>query len=296
MPSYTYKGGMTQVSGTGYRSLSVFQDDIEHFKMLELKAGPPPRYSHKDIYGDECRELTALGANTLRQVRRLMKYGPLNNTMAPESFAFEAGSFEDAKLLAYNLNRAVDTYWETMKGLRGMSGVKNAQLWDSAAYADAARTAGGGVCSAIAYVTMGVLTQQAHNITACIYYNAGADHSYVLIRKPETDWFVVDPWVRYPSVCPWRYNYFGASGGTHMLFDITHPTAEPFGVAIPSGIKEASRKAVSSQQLDVPFQRKIWGHAYNVEEAKRTVYLPVCGPKEWGDKVAPNFDVRQLWA
>jgi hypothetical protein len=297
MPNYTYREGTTQVKGTDYRSLLVYDENhIECFKMLELKGGPPPQYPDQEIYGEDCRALTAFGAETIREVRRKLPYGPLNNTMANNAFAFSASSAKDARILAYSLNCSVETYWETIKSFKVDERGMEKQLWETAAYSAAALEMGGGVCAAISYVTMGVLTQRAYNIIACIYYNKRVDHSYVLIRRPETQWFVVDPWVRYPSVCPWKYNCFGADGGTHMFFYITNPTTEPFGVVIPENLKKKAMQAARALGPRVPFaDRKIWGHDYNAQESVQMCYLPVCGPEEWGDKVAQNFDVRQLW-
>jgi hypothetical protein len=295
MAEYTYQSGVLNVGGQAYARTSVLQDSYERLRVLEVKAGAPESHLGKTVYGDDCQYLTRIGAETIRSVRKLMKNGALNNTMVDGKFAFgQRALSESGKILANSLNVAVEAYWDELKRRRPPA--VPPELWEAAAMASAGRSMEGGVCSTIAYVTMGLLTQTAHDVIACLHYNGGSDHSYVLIRRPETHWFVVDPWVQSPRLCPWKWNYFGPDGGNHTYVLITEPTTDAWGVNISKERHEAAYSAAGQKGIVVPFARKIWGQETNALKEHCNVYLPVCGPTEWGEQVNRNFRVELLWA
>ncbi len=288
MPTYSYAKSTLNVDGHDHAAASVLQDGIEHFRMARFEG--PPRDRNSSVYGQECQDLTALAAKTIRTVRTVLEAGPTNNRMMPGKYIF--GRQEE---MANTLNVAIEGCWQLLKDARPPT-AKYRPLWEAATYAASAELFMGGVCAAISWVTLGVITRLASNTLACVYYNAGADHSYVLIRKRETPWFVVDPWVREPRVCPWRYNYFGASGGNTHYFDITHPVEVTLGQPITSELLEASKKKAGSVSAQTPHKRKVWEHQTNAREGFLSQYPPVCGPDEWGPGVAAHFRVEQLWA
>ena len=295
MASYTYRVGQVSVGGVQYGSVSVLEEMAERLRVLDITAGHPPAEANQTIYGDDCQYLTQVGAEAIRGVRRLMKHGPLNNTMLDGKFAFgEPSGSDSGKILANSLNVAVEAYWELLKSRQPKTVSPN--LWAAAALAAAGRAIAGGVCSTVSYVTLGVLTQTAHDIIACLVYDSAADHSYVLIRRRHTSWFVVDPWVRSPRLCPWKFNYFGRSSGNHTYVYITEPTTDALGVTLSDELHQQAYAAASKKGLLVPFNRKIWGQDTNAARDYCSVYPPVAGPEEWGSDVNPNFSVATLWA
>jgi hypothetical protein len=289
MPAYTYEKAKLKVDDVDRAGASIMQDGLEHLRMVAFE-GPPRDFRQLSVYGEECQELTRIGAESIREVRRLLEAGPTNNTMKGNQFLFGADP-----TMAYSLNVLVDTCWQELKDHKP-STARYRPLWDGAAYAAATRAATGGVCAAISWVTLGVVTQKASNIMACVYYDSAPDHSYVLIRKRETPWFVVDPWVREPRLCPWRYNHFQGSEGNTHYFQVTHPVVDPFGQPVPGDLLQTAMSKAKLVGYRTPHQRKVWGHQTNAAVGHASTYVPICGPEEWGPGVSQNFRVESLWA
>lgn len=288
MPTYAYEKATLKVDGTERPAARILQDGLEHLRMTAFEG--PPRDKNLSIYGQDCQDLTVLAAKTIRAVRRSLEAGPTNNRMKPDEYIFG----KDDKM-AHSLNHAIEACWQHLKDNRPAS-AKSRRLWEGATYAAAARAFKGGVCAAISWATLGVITQRASNTLACVYYHARADHSYVLIRKRDTPWFVVDPWVREPRVCPWRHNAFGANGGNTHYFDITHPVEVAFGQPIAEQLITNAVQKAKSLGWQTPHQRKVWEHETNAKEGYKSTYPAVCGPDEWGPGVKDNFHVGSLWA
>lgn len=281
MPNYDYVKSELSVDGTNHGAATIWEDTKKCLEMTYF-TGPPNDFLHFPSVGQSCEQLKQLAVETILEVRRIVKYGPTNNKMVDNGFIFDTS--EDAEELAYSLNLAVEGMWDYLKEKKPSS-AKYRPLWNAATYAAACRHIGAGVCAAISWVTMGVITQKASNLLACVYFNEGYDHSYVLIRKINTPWFVVDPWVRQPAVCTWSDNYFGANEGNTHYFKIISPVQEPLGQPIePSLIEEAHNQA-REIGLKKPHKRKIYIQKTNVKEEKKLMYKPVCGAKQWGDKV-----------
>lgn len=282
---------------TMYETLSsaAANDPVAKF-LGRCKAAP--------VDNSDAEYIKALGAMVVKKARRSLPEGAFNNRMkgGPHrkivcdtgSFGFITGKVPRSMILTgEDLGVFLDEKWST--GLRldelGQQYVAMAgRCWGTA-------VVGGGVCSMISHMALGLLTHLGYDLFASIVY-ADVDHSFVIIGRPSTCWYVVDPWVNAPYVLPLAHCCF-APGSLKYAWPlrITNAAEAEFGICPSDLLLEQTtvRKATSYREASAydrqhnPLPDHPWEHYSNYADAHAGTYAgtaPVVGPLDWGAAVA----------
>jgi hypothetical protein len=254
----------------------IFQNATQHLIVHNIVQGVPEDRSNRLITGADAEQMMSLGRRVVWIVRSLCLHGTFNNRLklvtstdpekefweeyheknqllGPNKYRFLVPLADPAKNApAYNpkwlLSRG-DTLWQKLAG-------NNPDIvTDMAAYGRATYINQGGVCAQISHLTMGLLTLLAPpgSILNLVFHKF--DHSFVLIAKDTTDWFIVDPWIGATYVCPLRYAYFIRERiHTNTRIEVVNPVDVPYGISfsnqqIQSAIQ--THKPKPSDSLDI---------------------------------------------
>ena len=154
--------------------------------------------------------------------------------------------------------------------------------------------AGGGVCSMVSHASMGWLTRNAFDVHAAIVYSS-IDHSFVIVGRPSTCWYVIDPWVGKPHVCALSHCYFGADTITHAwpLHIVNAAPTEWAQALTPRQAELATnhmnrtyQAAAAYDDRNNPEPDHAWEHESNLANAHAGRYGdPVATPLQWGEAV-----------
>jgi hypothetical protein len=305
----------------------ISKDGIQHLIVHNIVQGVPEDRSTKQITGADAEQMMSLGRRVVWMMRSLCRHGTFNNKLKlvtstdpekeywswrEEKYRFLAPLADPAKNApmsnpAWLLSRG-DTLWQ------GLAGENPDIVNNMAAYGRATYINQGGVCAQISHLTMGLLTLLAPpgSILNLVYHEF--NHSFVLIAKDTTDWFIVDPWIGATYVCPLRYAYFVREEiRDNTRIEVENPVNVPYGIAFSNPQIELALKKVKRKPYDDPAdiyqnpkKRALltasipdddWNHTValnkkleNIKQWQESNFL-VANLEEWGDGV---FDAVKL--
>ena len=122
-----------------------------------------------------------------------------------------------------------------------------------AAFAHAAKTTGGGVCTYFAALTAGIITTMAPSRTEILLVYSDVDHQFCVISCNKSPWYTVDPWTLNAYVLRWENSCFapglGVNGHVDNYFKITvqQRIDIPYGISFDEGVVKKNLRAAKEK-------------------------------------------------
>lgn len=245
--------------------------------------------------------IKALAVKAVKDVRRILTDGTFNNRMkggphrkkiySGSSFGYMSNKTPRSMILTVeDLGNFLAEKW--YPALDTTDDALLSQYLSMAGRGWGTCLAGGGVCSMVSHASMGVLTHHGYDLHAAIVYSS-IDHSFVIIGRPSTCWYVVDPWVGNPHVCALPHCYFGADTITHAWpLHIVNAAPTEWGLSLTAQqlrsaqlhMAQTYREAATFDDRNNPEPDHAWAHESNLAALQAGNYGdPVATPLAWGD-------------
>ncbi len=275
-----------------------------------IEGGPADMRADKVVDGDDTLYAMNLAKWAVLEARHVLPHGCFNNMVdlasGKRGYLTPEGGRVSPRHLKDRAERMADFFLgDDFNFVQQLAGRYHA-----------ARETGGGVCSLVSHVTMGLVTKEAApGTTACIVWDQ-ADHSFVVLYHGNSPWIVADPWVHDPWIIPWDDCYFKQPGQCWQI-DVKKKAGVPFGVEFPDETLIAAKKAGNVGE-DVPRLYKLkededppasnertskarmyhmdhaWFHVTNIGDAAEPKWSgagwePIATALQWGD-AAPAYE------
>jgi hypothetical protein len=234
---------------------------------------PDPIGDREDRFNDDDTYVCDLARWVVQRARELIPFGPVNNrgALPDEIRNLERNPWRQNAIIDATVGEAVEQGIE--RQFPGMQGF-TVQL---ACLAWATRARGIGVCSKIATVCFGLVSMSAEPDTIACQVFVSADHEFVVVRRGNSRWWVIDPWVMNVCVIPFSWCYFRPATVTkHISMIVNRRATYPFGVALPDDfMAEMERQMEEAVGRDVDPDKRQYGHQTNAGRAVDASFLEV---------------------
>jgi hypothetical protein len=284
----TGRARWTTKEGGNIACITDFSEDLISFREGKRRV---PTARNRDEDEADVEYVQNLCKKVVREVRRLLPHGTLNNTMrgatnrsrkVDVAYGYvtnvkHGGTNQQVEKMVEQLMQKGPNIWAEPKRTA-------AQMM---AISTAARQVGGGVCAHIAHVSLGVLSTLGQDVHACVVEHS-ADHYFILAARDRTQWYVIDPWVGISYVCPLADCYFGYEG-IRVSWEIeVHAASDiPYGFAFLSpDVNDAYNVAKGESGVAPELADHVWAHDSNLAQDRRPQdFLLAANPLEWGAAV-----------
>jgi hypothetical protein len=258
----------------------------------EWVAGPPPQ-REGDLRSEGTQEALDMAYYAVRSAREMLPLGPLNNRedLHPDILRRERYPRWIDTLIDLQMEAFVANGNDIVQHRRRIPPGEDFVL-QQACLAHAVWRYGGGVCSKIAALTLGILTKEAEPGTRLAQVYHQLNHEFVLVAYGDSPWIVADPWTHNSYVIPLDYCSFGEEDEItrHMFVTVHRKSRHMFGVTLNlqrfASIMDRTEREMPAKDETFESTFMNFGEEDNLERRFRGAdnYL-AANARQWGPRV-----------